>query len=182
VKWLARIQSWLRGADRNDSQPLANDAAPGEVYQQLLERFAEHIPTSPEAAFLTEVERLPPDVRRLYATDWVELTVRNGGLTQYFSLEGGALAPEAVEGFQTLGMPQTAAFLSEVMGDFGLPYPRSADQRQLVLDDEGPSGWYANEATLEARDDKMMALLLEENGGFYEAANRYALENYPDLA
>ena len=114
--------------------------------------------------FTQQFAALPMASQHLYATHWTQSEVQNGGLGQFFDNPTGVLAPEAVEGFRALGMPQTAATLVDAMKLFGDPYPRERKTRENVT----PS------TTIE---DRFSRLLETEAGGFWEAADRFA-ENH----
>ena len=114
--------------------------------------------------FTQQFAALPMASQHLYATHWTQSEVQNGGLGKFFDNPTGVLAPEAVEGFRALGMPQTAATLVDAMKLFGDPYPRERKTRENVT----PS------TTIE---DRFSRLLETEAGGFWEAADRFA-ENH----
>lgn len=111
--------------------------------------------------FAQEFAALPLASQHLFATHWTQSEVQNGGLGQFFDNSTGVLAPEAVEGFRALGMPQTAAALVETMNQFGDPYPRERDAREAVT----PSTPLEN---------RFAELLETEAGGFWDAADRFA--------
>nr|WP_246328808.1 DUF4375 domain-containing protein [Brevundimonas lenta] len=107
---------------------------------------------------------MPEPSRHLFVTHWTQSEIQNGGLGQFFSNHTGILAPEAVVGFQALGMPETSAQLALAMRAFGEAYPRERAARGGVT----PSTEI---------EDRFADLLETEAGGFWDAADRYALKN-----
>jgi hypothetical protein len=57
--------------------------------------------------------------------------VCNGGFHQFFSNSTGVLAPEAVEAYRAIGIPEWAEIVAEAMQFFGEPYPRERFDREL---------------------------------------------------
>lgn len=111
--------------------------------------------------FIQQFAALPRASQHLYAAHMTQSEVQNGGLAQFFDNGTGILAPEAVEGFQGLGMPQTAEALADAMKLFGDPYPRERKSGEQV--------------TLPTTfEDRFADLLESEAGGFWDAADRYA--------
>lgn len=83
--------------------------------------------------FVREFRRVRPEAGHLYAAHWCQSEVLNGGFHQFFSNTTGLLAPEAVEGFQAIGVTEWAEVLSEAMQYFGTPYPRDRNDRDKCL-------------------------------------------------
>jgi hypothetical protein len=81
--------------------------------------------------FLVASRTVPRSVLNLYAAHWCQSEVNNGGFHQFFYNTTGLLAPEAVEGFSAIGLPEWSALLAEAMGYFPVPYPR---ERALRLE------------------------------------------------
>ena len=127
--------------------------------------------------------------------------VHNGGFLQLFWNNTGVLAPEGIEGFATIGMPRMAEILSDAARPLGTPYPRDRNDRwDAMLAASGysnselarifkkykdePKGLYVAfaEATKHLRFEKSDKLFWEsaktENGGFQEAATRFAQSSY----
>lgn len=92
-------------------------------------------------AFLRRFTEIPEHSGHLLAAHWCSSEVYNGGFHQFFCNDTGVLAPEAVAGFEAVGMPRTAAVVAEAMARVGDPYPRDRERRQnmfCVLDaDDG---------------------------------------------
>ncbi|MBX9461277.1 MAG: DMP19 family protein [Brevundimonas sp.] len=145
------------------------------------------------ALFLRQFAAAPEAVGHLFAAHWLQSEVRNGGFGQFFSNSTGVLAPEAERGFRAIGMPMAADVIASQIASFGPAYPREQDDRELVLEKRDrvvnrliKTG---NLIALAVRgrqmppgDEAFWGLLKEENGGFLAAADRFALENDPDLA
>jgi len=131
-------------------------------YWKLVEPYWNAVPLHEGAeTFGREFERLPVASRHLFATHWAQSEVQNGGLGQFFSNFTGILAPEAVQGFRAIGMPQTAETLVEAIKLFGEDYPRDRGLREPVtvpVDIE----------------NRFSEHLEEEAGGFWAVADRFA--------
>jgi hypothetical protein len=70
----------------------------------------------------------------LFPTQWLCNEVYNGGFRQYFSNSTALHAPEAIQGFQELGMEDIAALVADAMSIFGNDYPRDRDVREDFLE------------------------------------------------
>lgn len=126
-----------------------------------------------EDEFLRGFEMADERPRYLFATHWAQSEVMNGGLGQFFANPTGVLAPEAVHAFRAIGMPRTAATLSDAMKFFGEPYPRDRETRESnferFYEDHGEDA-----IPIREQEDIFAGQIEEENGGFWEAADRYA--------
>jgi hypothetical protein len=119
--------------------------------------------------------------------------LHNGGFLQFFWNSTGILAPEAIEGFNAIGMPNLASIVSEATRFLGAPFPRSRDDRWDALlsasdrNEEELEAIFKNntnfylafvEATkglnLDLLDKKAWALSQTENGDFGNAATKFA--------
>ena len=145
-----------------------------EEYWKLVEPIWDEISIreGPEK-FLQDFAKAPERPRLLYAAHWAQSEAMNGGLGQFFYNRTGILAPEAVEAFRSIGMPQTAAVLLDAMTFFGDPYPRDRATRQ-----EAFARFYEQEGEdaipLHEQEDQFAELIEEENGGFWDAADRFS--------
>ncbi|WP_269516112.1 DMP19 family protein [Brevundimonas subvibrioides] len=132
------------------------------------------------AVFLSQFKSIPERSRHLLATHWTQSEVRNGGLIQFFDNSTGVLAPEAVEGFRHLGMPETAEALMQAIDQLGQPYPRVREIRADVLSDRFSIRGVEEEAEIDPPypfddlDHRMWTLFDTENGGYEAAANSFA--------
>ena len=126
-----------------------------------------------EETFLRQFGKAPKKSATLFAAHWFQSEVMNGGLGQFFSNSTGVLAPEVVEALRVIGMPECAAALAEAMKFFGDPYPRERDIRENVFEkffeDHGEEA-----IPLQEQEDAMAGLIEEENGGFWDLADKYA--------
>jgi hypothetical protein len=91
--------------------------------------------------FLRQFRRVAPEVGHLYAGHWCQSEVCNGGFFQFFGNTTGLLAPEALAGFQAIGVREWAEILAEAMKHFGTPHPRDRFDRFVLLPmpQQGPS-------------------------------------------
>src|SRR5262245_20802123 len=141
---------------------------PESNYWTLLEPMWEAFDIGPNAGeSLRQWGEWPPKVRTLYAVHVCQCEACNGGLLQYFDGPGALLAPEAVSGFEAVGMPKTASLLRRAMTLFGAPYPRSVEERASALENMEPD-------LITKLDDEFLAVLESESGGVVAACDRYA--------
>ncbi|MEX2140763.1 MAG: DMP19 family protein [Pirellulales bacterium] len=147
---------------------------PGELYWSLVDPIWDAISIyDGEEVFLKQFEACPVAQRTLFAAHWCQSEVRNGGFHQFFGNSTGVLAPEAASSFQCIGMPKTAALVSQAMLWFGPTYPRDREVRDKKLakyESEHPEDW----DPFEELDDQFFELIENENGGFDAAADMYA--------
>jgi len=120
--------------------------------------------------FLREFAAVSSKAGHLFASHWCQAEATNGGFRQFYANSTGVLAPEAVEAFKEIGMPATAAIVTEANAWFGYVYPRQRQARELALKSyetmhPGSSGLFKN------LED--FRLLRAENGGFETAAKTY---------
>ncbi len=104
----------------------------------------------------------------LYAAHFAESEICNGGFKQQFSNSTGILSPEAVQGFQLIGMHQTAQILLTAMETLGHPFPRERKTRQEVLESVPLQ-------TLRDLDKQFFQLIWTENGGFLAASDAFVI-------
>ena len=123
--------------------------------------------------FLKQFSQATEKQKTLFAAHWTQSEIRNGGLGQFFSNPTGVLAPEAVAAFRELGMPNCADTLNKAMKFFGKTYPRDRSIRESVLE-EFYETHGEDSIPLEEFEDKIATEIDDENGGFDEAANKYA--------
>ena len=162
-------------------------------YWDLVEPVFTLIDFTDPQAFAASTAIIPRGVVLLYATHLFLSEVHNGGFLQFFWNSTGLIAPEAMNGLITIGMPQLAALLQATAAPLGSPYPRDRDSRwDALLMASGrhkrdlkkifknhPNMYLAfAEATDQLFSDDLdrqaWQLAQSENGGFQEAATRYA--------
>lgn len=123
--------------------------------------------------FLKEFSNATKKQQVLFAAHWAQSEIMNGGLGQFFGNSTGVLAPEAVEAFMALGMPNCASILVEAMKFFGQSYPRERAVREEAcekfFEEFGDDG-----IPIQEYEDAMASAIEEENGGFWCAADNYA--------
>lgn len=113
--------------------------------------------------FLKSFRSADPDAALIYAATFCQSEVCNGGFRQFFSNSTGVLAPEAVEAFSRLGMPNTADIVRQACERVRNPYPRERSARKALL----------NESNFRDLDDRFYDFLEQENGGFEAASQRF---------
>ena len=117
--------------------------------------------------FLRTFGQAPRELGILFAAHLCLSEVQNGGFEQFFYNGSGVLAPEAVEGFVAIGLPETGAVVQEAMTRLGSPYVRERRERQEALE-RLPEGCFRE------LDEKFYALADREAGGFRRAADGHA--------
>lgn len=144
-----------------------------ETYWRLVEPIWDTVSISDGAEeFLKEFNNVGEKERNLYAAHWTQSEILNGGLAQFFTNPTGVLAPEAVNAFNAIGMPQCASILAESMKFFGASYPRDRAIREQVFEEFLQNN--VGVIPIEQHEDSMATAIEDENGGFESAANRYA--------
>jgi hypothetical protein len=123
--------------------------------------------------FLTEFNKATDKQKILFATHWAQSEIMNGGLGQFFANRTGVLAPEAVNGFNTLGMPQCSETLKSAMKFFGDSYPRDRSTREECFE-KFYEEFGEDKIPLKEYEDIMATVIEDENGGFEAAADNYA--------
>lgn len=123
--------------------------------------------------FLKQFNKATDKQKTLFASHWAQSEIMNGGLGQFFSNPTGVLAPEAVVAFKDIGMPNCADTLIKAMKFFGKHYPRERSIREAVFE-EFYEKHGEDSVPLEDLEDIMATEIEDENGGFEEAANKYA--------
>lgn len=114
---------------------MATEKREHDAYMKLLEPYWDTVGGIEDPnEFLEQFAKLEPGIRDLYAIQMCEFEVCNGGFDQFFSNPTGILAPEAVLGFQRVGLIDCAKLLEEAMNVFGSPYPREQEVRSDKLD------------------------------------------------
>jgi Domain of unknown function (DUF4375) len=162
-------------------------------YWNLVEPVFSSIDFTDSERFAASTAGVPREVVLLYATHFCLSEVHNGGFLQFFWNSTGLIAPEVVDGFVAFGMPQMAALVRTAAAALGSPYPRDRDSRwDALLQASGRSQrdlkriFKKNEnlylafaeatepLSYDAMNHQAWDLAKSENGGFQEAATRYA--------
>ena len=130
--------------------------------------------------FLRDLGKLPTASQHLLASHWLQSEVLNGGFAQFCSNSTGVLAPEAREGFDAIGMPQTAALIDQYLAFWGEAYPRDRGERLDLWERLCAQRYDVNKhgealgGDFDELDLPFSKLIKSENGGFKKAASAYA--------
>lgn len=116
--------------------------------------------------FLKTYNSVPRGSGLIFAAHYCQWDVCSGGFEQFFWNPTGVLAPEAVEGFREIGLPQAAAVTEAAMELLGPSYPRDRGKRKSRLA-QLPQGAF------DVLDETFFASIKLESGGFRAAASRY---------
>jgi hypothetical protein len=143
--------------------------------------------------FSDSISLIPRPNVLLFAAHMCLAEVHNGGFLQLFWNSTGVVVPEAEEGFRVIGMPRMADIVEKAAHLLGSPYPRDREGRwDALLEASGrkpremkrifkkQENLYLAfaEATsslpLNNLDNQFWENAMTENGGFQDAATRYA--------
>jgi hypothetical protein len=103
-------------------------------YWDVLDPYWEKIDIySGPSAFLSDYRATPEVARTLFAAQWCDAEVGNGGFAQFFGNSTGVLAPEAADAFGRIGLHDIADVVLQAMSLFGVPYPRDEQDRAAKL-------------------------------------------------
>ncbi|MCQ4314419.1 DMP19 family protein [Pseudomonas stutzeri] len=127
--------------------------------------------------FLQQYAASPEASRVLFSAQWCQSEICNGGFEQFFSNSTGVLAPEGVEAFRKIGMPQTADLIQQAMSVFGASYPRDRDAREDALEAAWDATGEEDGGPFGDLDESFFALIETESGGFESCADAYAASN-----
>lgn len=140
-------------------------------YWRRIEEFWEEINIYDGAeVFLATYRSVPFEAGLLFAAQFCQSEVCNGGFKQFFFNSTGVLAPEAVAGFRAIGQHQTGEVVGGAMKLLGSPYPRDRADRQARLVN-------LIATTFDVLDDRFYALIGTEAGGFEAASDAYAVKH-----
>jgi len=147
---------------------------PGHAYWQVVSQVWDEISIyDGETIFLAQFSKANAKQQHLFAAHWCQSEIRNGGFHQFFWNSTGILAPEGINAFRAIGMPNTAAFIEKARMFFGAEYPRDRNKRIDILDDYARQN-PGKEDPFEDMHDEFFELLEQESDGFERAADRYA--------
>lgn len=148
-----------------------------DSYWTLIEPYWEvvSIYEGPEI-FLKEFQKLPVCSKNLFAAHWLQSEVCNGGFEQFCCNPTGVLATEAKAGFEALEMPQVAELIQIYLSYWGDDYPREREARNSQWERMGTidADGFPLVHSFEELDEPFFELIESENGGFDEAADKYA--------
>ena len=117
--------------------------------------------------FLESYNSVPRESGLIFAAHHCQSEVCTGGFEQFFWNPTGVLAPEAVDGFREIGLPQAAAVMEAAMELLGPRYPRDRGERKSRLS-------RVSAGAFDVLDVTFFASVKVKSGGFRAAANRYA--------
>lgn len=145
-------------------------------------------------SFFESIKNVQSPLLRLFAAHFCLSEVHNGGFLQLFWNSTGVLFPEAVDGYEALGLPKLAGVFNAAGSYLGSSYPRDREDRwDALLQASGRSeeelaaifrrandfylAYQEATATLPLDDLDQLAwnLAKTENGGFQERAVAYAV-------
>ncbi|ADW68450.1 DMP19 family protein [Granulicella tundricola] len=118
------------------------------------------------SAFLLSYASAAQPAGILCAAHFVQAEAVNGGFHQLFMNSSGILAPEAVFGFQELGMIKAAEAVEAAIKLLGTGYPLDLAERQQRLAQ-------VPERYLAPLDQQFAEAIDTENGGFEKVANEF---------
>ena len=146
-------------------------------YWSRVEPYWDDCPTDDPAEYLLFYDSMPKVSRDLLTTHWVCSEISNGGFHQLFTNPTGVLVPEAISGFESMGLDEVGAILREASSFFGNDYPREQGTRIQALDryaarSRNPDAWNP----FEQLDERFYSALEAEDGAdvYVERANAYA--------
>lgn len=105
----------------------------GEYWDHIRQAYEEVSIYDGADDFVAAFQQLPDYVGDLLAAHWILSEVSNGGLLQFFLNPTGVLAPEAVQGFERMGLPEVARLVRDAMVYFGPTYPREMEEREVFF-------------------------------------------------
>ena len=80
---------------------------------------------------------IPKAAVDLFCVHWLHLEVYNGGFWQYFFNSTATSAPEAIEGYIAIGMPEVANVVERAMHKVGTPFPFEKEARERIVGGPG---------------------------------------------
>lgn len=83
--------------------------------------------------WLKSCSGVPAEAVELYALHWAHLEIANGGIDQFFYNSTGTIAPEAVKGFERIGMSEAAEVLASSMKKLDMTYPLDREVRRDIV-------------------------------------------------
>ncbi len=79
------------------------------------------------------IDKAPREAILLFSIHWLHLEVVNGGFWQYFFNSTSTTCPEAIEGFQAIGMPDVSELVESASLKLGTPFPFDKEQRMRIV-------------------------------------------------
>ncbi len=155
---------------------MTNETDPGALYwKKIADAFANVSIYDGPQAFQEQFSKLEPVVGNLLAAHWCQSEVCNGGFHQFFGNSTGVLAPEALKGFEDMGLGELAALLRKAMSFFGVEYPRDRIARRNVLPSPPAKGERASWDPFYELDQHFYRWLSEDGFRWDKAADAYSV-------
>ena len=127
--------------------------------------------------FAQRLAGMPTWAQHLVAVRCVDGEIHSGGFFGLFCSDYGVLTPEAVEGFNAIGMSETASIVAGAMSSFGSPYPRETEKRQQAAESLTANDEEAGVDFWDDYDRRYWVKAEIEAGGFDAAVAAYVREH-----
>jgi hypothetical protein len=150
---------------------------PGDIYWREIEPVWDVVSIYDGGRmFLRQFGEVTTAQQHLIATHWCQSEVCNGGFHQFYSNPTGVLAPEAVRGFEALGLLEAAGVVAKTMEYFSQPYPREQQDRlaSLVVVPGAPRREWD---PFYERDLEFYEAIDSEHNGYERSADIYVLRS-----
>ena len=155
----------------------ASSNTAGEETWRAIEPYWESVDIygTPEV-FQSGFKRVPEQIGHLLAVWWCNSEVCNGGFHQFFSNPTGILAPEALLGYQAIGLMRCTELVDTAIRMFGKRFPRDRETRLTRLSELKGTGISRKEwDPFYSLDDKYYAAKRQEN--LFAMTDRYAIDS-----
>jgi hypothetical protein len=116
--------------------------------------------------FLETFSRVENNIGLLYASHFCQSEICNGGFKQFFGNSTGVLAPEAIRGFEMIGMQDVAEIVRQALLLLGDQYPRDRVARREVLQGLEPS-------TFDRLNERFWELVGDDVQGYEASADKF---------
>jgi hypothetical protein len=83
--------------------------------------------------WLESIRDVPEPAVFLFSVHWLHLEVYNGGFWQYFANSTCISCPEAIAGFNAIGMPDVTDLVEQSSKQVGEPFPYDMDVRRKIV-------------------------------------------------
>jgi hypothetical protein len=83
--------------------------------------------------WLNSISQIPEKAVNLFTIHWLHLEVYNGGFWQYFFNSTGTSAPEAIRGFEAIGMTEVSSLVAAAVDELGCPFPGTVEARRAIV-------------------------------------------------
>lgn len=83
--------------------------------------------------WLKSIREIPIKAVHLFSLHFLHLEVYNGGFWQYFYNSTSTSYPEAVQGYEAIGMPEVAVVINSAANQLGNPFPFEKENREKIV-------------------------------------------------